>query len=90
MDPPNVPIPDVAPMDTNGYCVTDTSIPSETNNTWCNAEVWPYETLTVDLSDEILLESTTTTSTFEDDLTYSDAYTAVCSNPSGWPEYLNL
>ena len=48
-----VPIPDVLPIDRNGYWVTWQSVESCATKTWCRELVEPLETLTNPFRDEI-------------------------------------
>ena len=51
ISPPNVPIPEVEPADTKGYCTVRISSASLIEITWCIAEVSPQDTLTTDLTE---------------------------------------
>ena len=50
ISPPKVPIPEVDPIETNGYCTVNTSLSSRIVMIWCTADVWPEETLTNDFT----------------------------------------
>ena len=50
ISPPNVPIPDVEPTDTNGYWTVNMSSASRIETFWWIADVWPHETLTNDFA----------------------------------------
>ena len=86
----NVPIPDVLPIDKNGYWVVNVSVSSCTTKTWCNALVEPLDTLT------ILLKLDTSSYKNEDTVVATDTFAkfdsnlTVLSEPSICPEDLNL
>ena len=86
----NVPIPDVLPIDKNGYWVVNVSVSSCTTKTWWSALVDPLDTLT------ILLKLDTSSCKNEDTVVAVDTFEkfdsnlTVLSEPSIWPEDLNL
>ena len=51
ISPPNVPIPDVEPTDTNGYWTVNMSSASRIETIWWIADVWPHETLINDFTE---------------------------------------
>ena len=51
ISPPNVPIPVVEPIETNGYWTVKMSSASRIEIIWCIADVSPQDTLTSDLTE---------------------------------------
>ena len=86
----NVPIPESAPIDTNGYCVMKVLLLSWVIKIWCKALVSPIDTLTILLtvvSFEVVNPAITPVEAI---LTKLDSNLAEFSEPSGWSCSLNL
>ena len=85
-----VPIPDVLPIDKNGYWVIWESVESWATRTWWRALVEPLDTLTKPFKDDIwfsvndaIVDDVETFEKFDSNLT-------VLSVPSSWPGNWNL
>ena len=86
----NVPIPDVLPIDKNGYWTVWESVESWATKTWWRALVDPLETLTNPLSVEILFSKNVAIVDDVDTFEKFDSNLTVFSVSSNWPEFLNL
>ena len=90
----NVPIPDVVPIETNGYCSKCESSPSNISNVWWIALVPPNDTLIILLTPVIIDVSIPTPWPYvipELELVILknlDSYFKLLSVPAVWPEVL--
>ena len=86
----NVPIPEVLPIDMNGYWTLCESVESWATKTWCKALVEPLETLTNPFKVEISFSKNVAIVDATDTFEKLDSNLVVFSVPSSWPVNLNL
>ena len=87
ISPPNVPIPVVEPIETNGYWTVKISSASRIETIWCTADVSPQDTLTRDLTElSISLLRVAYVKTLDVPVTYPDSSLTLLSAPAGWSD----
>ena len=87
ISPPNVPIPVVEPIETNGYWTVSISSVSRIDIIWWIADVSPQETLIRDLTElSISLLIVAYVNTLDVPVTYPDSSLTLLSAPAGWSD----
>ena len=86
----NVPIPDVLPIDKNGYWTVCESVESWATKTWWRALVEPLDTLTNPFKVEISFSKNVAIVDAVETFENLDSNLVVFSVPSSWPSNLNL